>query len=352
MAACSARRTGRWSTWRTSAGTMRSTRSPATCSSRGSAPAGKIFYTTGRLTSEMVIKTVQMQIPILISRSGFTAWGVDLARQAGLTLIGRARGRRFLALSGEDRIRFDADPASIEDEGKRHRRKGAAPDDAAMNQAKARPELGSSASCSRADRRGAWAVATNVSGSWRDRTILAHVIERIAPQVDALVLNANGDPARFAAFGPAGGAGCHRGLRRAACRRADRHGMGAGRSSGLCMDRHHRHRHAVLCRPIWRRRWRCRPRARRRRTRLRRFERAHASGVRALAGQHWRQRSAWRCWTRTSARSTASPAATVSPKSTFPTEPFDPFFNTNRPEDLEQAGRFDRCGFLTGTASR
>ncbi|MEM8948848.1 MAG: formate dehydrogenase accessory sulfurtransferase FdhD [Pseudomonadota bacterium] len=95
----------------------------------GIGPSGKIFYTTGRLTSEMVIKTVQMQIPILISRSGFTAWGIDLARQAGLTLIGRARGRRFLALAGEDRIRFDADPASIDDEAKRHRRKGAEPDE-------------------------------------------------------------------------------------------------------------------------------------------------------------------------------------------------------------------------------
>ncbi len=69
----------------------------------------KIFYTTGRLTSEMVIKTVHMGIPILVSRSGFTAWGVDLARQAGLTLIGRARGRRFLALAGEERIVFDAE---------------------------------------------------------------------------------------------------------------------------------------------------------------------------------------------------------------------------------------------------
>ena len=95
---------------------------------KGLSPAGKIFYTTGRLTSEMVIKTVQMQIPILISRSGFTAWGVDLARQAGLTLIGRARGKRFLALAGEDRIRFDADPAAMEEEPKRHRRKGAEPD--------------------------------------------------------------------------------------------------------------------------------------------------------------------------------------------------------------------------------
>ncbi len=66
----------------------------------GVSPAGKIFYTTGRLTSEMVIKTVQMRIPILISRSGFTAWGVELARKAGLTLIGRAKGRRFVALAG------------------------------------------------------------------------------------------------------------------------------------------------------------------------------------------------------------------------------------------------------------
>jgi len=67
----------------------------------------KIFYTTGRLTSEMVIKCVNMRIPILVSRSGFTAWGVDLARQANLTLIGRARGRRFLALSGHERIVYD-----------------------------------------------------------------------------------------------------------------------------------------------------------------------------------------------------------------------------------------------------
>jgi len=82
----------------------------------GVSPRGKIFYTTGRLTSEMVIKTVQMQIPILVSRSGFTAWGVELARQAGLTLIGRAKGRRFVALSGAERIVFDADPRTAVDE--------------------------------------------------------------------------------------------------------------------------------------------------------------------------------------------------------------------------------------------
>lgn len=70
----------------------------------GIQPHDKVFYTTGRLTSEMVIKTVQMQIPILISRSGFTAWGVALAKQAGLTLVGRAKGRNFVVLSGEERL--------------------------------------------------------------------------------------------------------------------------------------------------------------------------------------------------------------------------------------------------------
>jgi FdhD protein len=89
----------------------------------GVSPVGKIFYTTGRLTSEMVIKTVQMAIPILISRSGFTAWGVELARQAGLTLIGRAKGRRFVALSGAERIIFDGDPKSVADEPARLARK-------------------------------------------------------------------------------------------------------------------------------------------------------------------------------------------------------------------------------------
>ena len=91
-------------------------------------PSGKIFYTTGRLTSEMVIKTVMMGIPILISRSGFTAWGVELARQAGLTLIGRARGKRFTALSGTERIVFDSDPEAEGEEDPKHRRKASAND--------------------------------------------------------------------------------------------------------------------------------------------------------------------------------------------------------------------------------
>jgi FdhD protein len=89
------------------------------------APEDKIFYTTGRLTSEMVIKCVAMNIPILVSRSGFTAWGVDLAREAGLTLIGRARGKRFMALAGDERIEFDANVSNERDEASKHNRKAA-----------------------------------------------------------------------------------------------------------------------------------------------------------------------------------------------------------------------------------
>ena len=84
----------------------------------------KILYTTGRLTSEMVIKTAHMGIPVLASRSGFTAWGVEIARQVGLTLIGRMRGKRFVCLSGEERITWDADPDSVPEEPGKHRRKG------------------------------------------------------------------------------------------------------------------------------------------------------------------------------------------------------------------------------------
>lgn len=86
--------------------------------------ANKIMYTTGRLTSEMVIKTVRMGIPILVSRSGFTAWGVELARQVGLTLVGRTKGKRFIALSGQERIVFDQSLDFVAEESALHRRKG------------------------------------------------------------------------------------------------------------------------------------------------------------------------------------------------------------------------------------
>jgi FdhD protein len=92
----------------------------------GEAPDDKIFYTTGRLTSEMVIKTVRMGIPILVSRSGFTAWGVELAKEANLTLVGRCKGKRFIALAGEQRIVFDADLAYVPEESAKHWRKNSA----------------------------------------------------------------------------------------------------------------------------------------------------------------------------------------------------------------------------------
>ena len=91
---------------------------------QNSARAGdKILYTTGRLTSEMVIKCANMGIPALVSRSGFTAWGVELAQQVGLTLIGRMRGKRFQCLAGAERIVWDADLANVKDEPKKSGRK-------------------------------------------------------------------------------------------------------------------------------------------------------------------------------------------------------------------------------------
>jgi FdhD protein len=93
--------------------------------SEGEDGADKILYTTGRLTSEMVIKTAMMGIPALVSRSGFTAWGGEIAREVGLTLIGRMRGQRFVCLAGEERLLRDTDPSEVPAEEKKHRRKSA-----------------------------------------------------------------------------------------------------------------------------------------------------------------------------------------------------------------------------------
>jgi FdhD protein len=93
--------------------------------SEGVGAEDKLLYTTGRLTSEMVIKTALMGIPVLASRSGFTAWGVEIAQAVDLTLIGRMRGRRFVCLAGEGRLVRDADPDAVPEEERKHRRKGA-----------------------------------------------------------------------------------------------------------------------------------------------------------------------------------------------------------------------------------
>ena len=70
----------------------------------------KIFYTTGRLTSEMVIKVAQMEIPYLISRSGITEMGLTVAQETGVTLMGRAKGKHFLVYNGSENIEFDDKP--------------------------------------------------------------------------------------------------------------------------------------------------------------------------------------------------------------------------------------------------
>lgn len=75
--------------------------------------ADKIFYTTGRLTSEMVIKVAQMGIPVLLSRSGVTHKGLEFAQKVGVTLIARAKGKHFLIYNGAERVIFDAKPSRL-----------------------------------------------------------------------------------------------------------------------------------------------------------------------------------------------------------------------------------------------
>ena len=72
--------------------------------------ADKIFYTTGRLTSEIVMKTAQMGIPVLLSRSGVTNMGLELAQELGVTMIARAKGKHFLVYNGAENILYDAQP--------------------------------------------------------------------------------------------------------------------------------------------------------------------------------------------------------------------------------------------------
>lgn len=79
----------------------------------GMSGGDKIFYTTGRLTSEMVIKTAQMGVPVLLSRSGVTHMGLELARRLGVVMIARAKGRHFLAYTGAADIVFDARPPAL-----------------------------------------------------------------------------------------------------------------------------------------------------------------------------------------------------------------------------------------------
>jgi len=81
--------------------------------------AGKIFYTTGRLTSEIVMKAAHMGIAVLLSRSGVTHMGLELAQELGVTMIARARGRHFLVYHGAENIIFDAQPEACPAPAKR-----------------------------------------------------------------------------------------------------------------------------------------------------------------------------------------------------------------------------------------
>ena len=78
----------------------------------GMAGGDKVFYTTGRLTSEMVIKAAQMGIPIVVSRSGITQMGHELAQRLGLCTIGRATHKRFLCYSGSERLPLQSEQAA------------------------------------------------------------------------------------------------------------------------------------------------------------------------------------------------------------------------------------------------
>jgi len=79
----------------------------------GTSGNNKVFYTTGRLTSEMVIKSAQMGVPIVVSRSGITQMGLDVAQRLGLCAIGRATNKRFLCYSGASRLKLQPELAGI-----------------------------------------------------------------------------------------------------------------------------------------------------------------------------------------------------------------------------------------------
>ncbi|MBZ9567569.1 MULTISPECIES: formate dehydrogenase accessory sulfurtransferase FdhD [Modicisalibacter] len=84
-----------------------------------------IFYTTGRLTSEMVLKVAQMGISVLVSRSGMTQKGVELARRFGVLLVARAKGRHFQVVDDQSRLRLDAVPAPRPGDRSSRRARGA-----------------------------------------------------------------------------------------------------------------------------------------------------------------------------------------------------------------------------------
>ena len=177
--------------------------------STGEEGTDKILYTTGRLTSEMVIKTAMMGIPVLVSRSGFTAWGVEIAREVGLTLIGRMRGQRYVCLAGEDRLT------------PRHVRRGG-PGGRQETPPEKRRVINETSWCNSRRRPPlrAWGGGDKGRLEIDGQSLLTRVRDRLAPQVAGLALNANGDADRFDDLGLPVVARQHRRLCRALGRRS------------------------------------------------------------------------------------------------------------------------------------
>ena len=269
-------------------------------------PHDKIFYTTGRLTSEMVIKTVRMGIPILVSRSGFTAWGVELARKANLTLVGRARGKRFVALAGEERIVFDQDLPSSR---RRARSIGAR---RRCTMIEHPPMLGLVLAGGLARRMGGGDKARIRIGG---RSILERVLARIKPQCTRRHPQRQRRSRALRRYRPAGRGRHGARFRRPARRHPGRARLGGGACARDRRGRERSRRLSVSARAIWSRG--CRRRGAQ--PACRSPARARASGAIpwSVCGR-WRCATtcAPRCWRRTCTRSRPGRRATASPSPT------------------------------------
>ena len=289
-----------------------------------------MLYTTGRLTSEMVIKCALMGMPALASRSGFTAWGVEIARQVGLTLIGRMRGRRFLCLAGRR-------AAGVRRRPGRGARGGAAP--APQERGRRGVIAGVILAGGRATRMGGGDKCLLPLGGPADPRARHRAARAAGRRAGAERQRRAGPLRRLRA---AGAAGRRRGPSRAAGRRARRHGLGGGAGGGG--DRHRRRRHARSSRADLVTGPAARPRGRRHPARhgddARRGRRSTATRPSA-SGRSRCARTCARRWRRACARWWPGPSRTAAPGRSSTTGA-SPFFNVNTPASWRGRGRCSR----------